>query len=244
MRNIFRIGWLFAILPLYIHAQQINTLSPKEKAEGWQLLFDGKTLNGWHTFNHDKVLDGCWSVYNGEITFKLNPQHIGRGDLVTDDEFENFDFRLEWKVDKGSNSGIFFGVKEGIEYGWASSTGVEMQILDNIDGADRHDPTHLAGAMYDLIDCQTTSTPKPAGEWNQVRIVKDNGQVTFWLNQIITAKVDMNSETWKDLVRNSKFNGANTYNGADFGKFSKGKISLQDHFDTVFFRNIKIKKIP
>ncbi|MDR2037171.1 MAG: DUF1080 domain-containing protein [Bacteroidales bacterium] len=234
--------FLLVMVSVHVHAQKNNTLSKKEKRDGWQLLFDGKTTKGWHSFNRDEVLP-AWSVKNGELHFKIIREGERGWDLVTDEEFENFDFRIEWKISKGGNSGIFFGVREGKEYGWASSTGVEMQILDNIDGADRHDSKHLAGAMYDLIEASQTSKPKPVGEWNKVRILKDKGKVTFWLNDIITAQVDMNSKHWKDMVQNSKWSGADQYNGRDFATFPKGKIALQDHFDEVSFRNIKIRKL-
>lgn len=211
-------------------------------AEGWQLLFDGQTTNGWHSFNNEKVLP-AWRVENGELVLRITDDGERGWDLVTDEEFEDFDLRLEWKISKGGNSGIFFGVKEGPEYGWASSTGVEMQVLDNIEGADRGNPKHLAGAMYDLIDASNSSKPRPVGQWNEVRIFKNDGKVTFWLNGIITAQIDMNSVAWKELVNNSKWNGADQYNGSDFGKFSKGRIALQDHFDGVYYRNIRIKRL-
>lgn len=221
--------------------QKQNTLTESEIKEGWQLLFDGKTTNGWHSFNQSEALP-AWSVKNGELTLKNEKDSKGL-DIVTNEEFDNFDLCLEWKISKGGNSGIFYGVKEGSDYGWASSTSVEMQVLDNKDGADRNDPTHLAGAMYDLINAKTTSQPKPAGQWNKVRILKNNGQVTFWLNDIVTANVFMNGYEWKELVAKSKWKNADKKNGADFGKFQKGKIALQDHSDEVAYRNIKIKKI-
>ena len=97
-------------------AEKPNTLTPEEEAEGWILLFDGVTTAGWHTFNRDKAAEG-WTVCDGELRFRLPPGEKGRGDLVTDAEFEDFDLRLEWKISEGGNSGIFFGVKEGPEYG-------------------------------------------------------------------------------------------------------------------------------
>lgn len=223
-------------------AQKPNTLTPEEEAQGWILLFDGATTAGWHTFNRDGAAEG-WSACDGELRFRLLPGEKGRGDLVTDAEFEDFDLQLEWKISEGGNSGIFFGVKEGPEYGWASSTGVEMQVLDNRAAADRFDPTHLAGAMYDLIDASQTSRPNPAGCWNRVRILKRAGKVTFRLNGIVTAQVDMNSPEWRRMIARSKWNGADKFNGADFGKFPCGSIALQDHFDEVAYRNIKIRPL-
>lgn len=225
-----------------VNAQNVNRLTNHEIHEGWQLLFDGKTTKGWHSFNRSDVLDS-WKVENGELHFQIVKEGDRGLDLVTDEEFDNFDLYLEWKISKGGNSGIFYGVKEGPEYGWASSTGVEMQILDNVDGADRNDPKHLAGAMYDLVDASQTSKPKRVGEWNQVRIRKKDGFVTFSLNGIVTASVYLLGDKWKSLVANSKWSRADRFNGEDFGKFSKGKIALQDHFDEVSFRNIKIRRL-
>ena len=219
-----------------------NTLTEAEIRDGWRLLFDGETTRGWHTFNQREAAAG-WMVRDGGLTFRLLPGDEGRGDLVTDDEFGDFDLRLEWKISEGGNSGIFFGVKEGPEYGWASSTGVEMQVLDNEAGADRFDPTHLAGAMYDLIDASQTSRPRPAGCWNEVRILKQAGRVTFRLNGTVTAEVDMDSPEWRQMLARSKWNGADKFNGADFAKFRRGRIALQDHFDEVAYRNIKIKAL-
>lgn len=244
MKNIIKISMFLSMILAVsaVHGQKANRLTKQEKKDGWILLFDGKTTQGWHSFNHSEVLPS-WFVENGELTLRIAQEGDRGWDLVTNEEFEDFDLRLEWKISKGGNSGIFYGVKEGAEYGWASSTGVEMQILDNIDGADRHDPKHLAGAMYDLIDASQTSKPNPVGKWNRIRILKQNGKVTFWLNNFITAQIDMNSAEWENLVKASKWHGADKRNGADFGKFSKGKIALQDHFDEVAFRNIKIKKL-
>lgn len=214
-------------------AQKVNTLTNEEVKEGWRLLFDGKTVDGWHAYG-GKAFPTAWSVQGDALTFKKEAGKSG-GDIISDGEFDNYDLRLEWKISKGGNSGIFIGVKESPKYPVAFSTGIEMQVLDNIDGGDRHDPTHLAGSMYDLIDAGKTSQPKPVGEWNEVRILKRDGHITFWLNGIVTGSVFTNGAEFKELVENSKFKGS------DFGKYQKGKIALQDHGDEVAFRNIKIK---
>lgn len=216
-----------------ISAQKANVLTDEEVKDGWKLLFDGKTVNGWHAYG-GKAFPTAWTVKNGALNFKKADGKAG-GDIVSDGEFDNYDLRLEWQISKGGNSGIFIGVKETPEYSSAFSTGIEMQVLDNIDGADRHDPTHLAGAMYDLIDAGQTSKTKPIGQWNEVRILKKDGHITFWLNGVVTASVYTGGAEFLELVENSKFKGS------DFGKYQKGKIALQDHGDEVSYRNIKIK---
>lgn len=226
---------LFAVSAL--SAQNVNALSTSEAKDGWKLLFDGKTVKGWHSYNKPGEIGSAWTVKNGELNFVKAEGKTG-GDIVSDEEFDNFDLRMEWRISKGGNSGIFVGVKEDPKYQWAFATGIEMQVLDNIDAADRHDPSHLAGSMYDLIDAKETSKPKPVGEWNEARILKKDGQVTFWLNGVMTANAYTGGAEWIELVNDSKFKGS------DFGKFQKGKIALQDHGNEVAFRNIKIKTFP
>lgn len=225
---------LFAVAAL--SAQKVNTLTPEEAKDGWKLLFDGKTTAGWHGYN-GPAIPSAWTIKDGALNFNKAGDKQG-GDIITDQEFDNFELRLEWKISKGGNSGIFIGVNESPKYQWTSQTGIEMQVLDNIDGADRHDPKHLAGAMYDLIDAKATSKPKPVGEWNEVRILKQDGQVTFWLNGIMTANAYTRGADWLQMVAGSKFKGS------DFGTFQKGKIALQDHGNEVWYRNIRIKTFP
>lgn len=203
----------------------------------WLSLFDGETTEGWHTYRRDTV-GSAWSVQDGALTFNPEVPQEGRGDIVTDREFENFELELEWKIGSGGNSGIFIGVKEDEQYGNTYSTGIEMQVLDNISAADNKIDNHLAGTMYDLIGTPELSKPKPLGEWNQVRIRKKDGQVTMWLNGIQTADVTVGSEEWQSLLEKSKFK-----DWEGFAKYPKGKIGLQDHGDPVSFRNIRIMEL-
>jgi hypothetical protein len=227
--------FMSVLLSAAVFAQQPNTLTKKEKREGWKLLFDGKTTNGWHTYLKDGV-SKSWSVADGELMF--NPEGGDGGDLITNDEYENYDLTLEWKVEEGVNSGIIFNVKEDPKYRATYITGPEMQVLDNIKAADNKVENHLAGSLYDIMGSAATSKPKPVGEWNQVRILQNNGQLTLFLNGIKTADVDFKSEEWQTLKSKSKFR-----NWKDFAAFSKGRIAFQDHGGKVSFRNIKIKQL-
>lgn len=218
-------------------AQKPNALSSKEKKDGWVLLFDGKSTKGWHTFRKDKAA-AAWAVQDGALVFNPTADKTERGDLVTDQEYENYDLTIEWKISDGGNSGVIFGINEDPKYGATYETGIEMQVLDNINAGDRFIPDHLAGSLYDLIGGPDVSKPKAVGEWNEARILNKDGQITLWLNGVQTATVAKGSEEWKKLIAESKFNG---WEG--FAKYPKGKIALQDHGNIVSYRNIKIKQL-
>ena len=222
-----------------ITAQEPNTLTKKEKKEGWKLLFDGKTTQGWHTYLRDTV-GSKWQVKNGAIVFDPSQPNNGGGDIVTNDAYENFELHLEWKISKGGNSGIIFDIQEDRKYGATYLTGPEMQVLDNINADDNKKQNHLAGCLYDLAGDSTVSKPHTVGEWNQVKIMQNKGHLTFWLNNIKTYEGQIGSEEWNKLVANSKFNGKAF---ADFAKIPKGKIALQQHPGSSEWRNIKIRTL-
>jgi hypothetical protein len=218
----------------------LNTLTDAEKAEGWQLLFDGQTKNGWHIYNGTS--DGAaWKVEDGALTldsnYKVDGKRAGGGDLTTDEEFENFELSLEWKIGKGGNSGIIFLVNEDPKYGASYFTGPEMQVLDNEGHSDASIHKHRAGDLYDLIAADPQNV-KPAGEWNHVRIIVNQGQLELWQNGAKVVSTTLWDDNWKKMVAESKFK-----EWKDFGTFKKGKIVLQDHGDPVWYRNIKIKKL-
>lgn len=219
-----------------VMAQAPNTLTKKEKKEGWKLLFDGKTTKGWHTYLRDTV-GAKWQVQENALVFDPSQPNSGGGDIVTDGIYENYELRLQWKVSKGSNSGIIFDVQEDPKYGATYLTGPEMQVLDNVDASDNKKQNHLAGCLYDMSGDSTVSHPRPVGEWNDVRLIQHKGHLTFYLNDIKTFEGQMGSEEWNNMVANSKFKNKMF---ADFGKVSKGKIALQQHPGSSQWRNIKI----
>lgn len=222
----------------YVH----NMLTPEEEAQGWKLLFDGKSLDGWRNFRKETI-GKSWIVQDGAIALdaKKNPQGHWQaedgGDILTDGEYENFEFAIEWKISSCGNSGIIYNVVESDKYDYVWQTGPEMQILDNTCHPDGRHRTHLAGDLYDLIACKYM-TVKPAGEWNQVRIVKKNGLVEHWLNGVKVVEFQMYNDRWLEMIANSKFKDM-----PDFGRAPRGKIALQDHGDKVWFRNIKIREL-
>lgn len=215
-----------------------NQLTAKEKKDGWVLLFDGKTTNGWHTYNRDTVSSN-WRVMDGTLVMMPGAKTAkDRGDIVTDNEYEDYELVTEWRISEGGNSGIIFNVKESPQFNNTYTTGPEMQILDNIKAADNKKENHLAGLLYDMSGTAALSKPKPVGEWNEARIIQKNGHLTFYFNGTKTLDIQQGSDEWKNLVANSKFK-----NWPNFAAVPKGKIAFQDHDHEVAFRNIKIRRL-
>jgi hypothetical protein len=218
---------------------QPNTLTKQEKQQGWVLLFDGTTTTGWHTYLRDTA-GSRWQVRNGAIVYDPSQPDNGRGDLVTNKMYENYELNLEWKISRGGNSGIIFDVQEDPKYPATYITGPEMQVLDNISADDNKKQTHLAGCLYDMAGDSSVSKPHPIGEWNQVRLIQDHGHLTFWLNGIKTFEGQIGSEEWNRMVADSKFRNKVF---ADFAKVAKGKIALQEHPGSSEWRNIKLRPL-
>lgn len=211
-----------------------NRLSKTEQQQGYQLLFNGKNKDGWHTYNK-QTAEPAWTVVDGAL--QLDPKAEGQGDLVTDKEYENFEFSTEWKISDEGNSGIIFDVHEDPAFGQTYVTGIEMQVLDNKNAEDNKKANHLAGSLYDM-QAPSKDVAKPAGEWNLAKIRKDNGHLTFWLNGTQIVDVQMGSPEWEALINNSKFK-----TWKNFAKYPKGHIALQDHGHVVAFRDIMIKQL-
>lgn len=216
---------------------QHNTLSKKETKAGWKLLFDGKTTTGWRNFNSNDI-GAAWKVQDGALYLDNTvTTQEDRGDIITHDEFENYELSLEWKIDSCGNSGIMFNVVEDPKYQAVWLTGPEMQVLDNACHPDAKIEKHRAGDLYDLIKCKR-ETVKPAGQWNHAKIISNKAKYEFWLNGTKVVQFTMHTPEWDALVAASKFK-----NMPDFGKAAKGHIALQDHGDKVWFRNIKLREI-
>lgn len=213
--------------------------------EGWISLFDGKTFNGWHTYGKTTV-GKSWKVENGAIRLdasaKKGYQTEEGGDMVTNDEFENFDLKLEWKISEKGNSGIIFYIYEDpAKYSETWNTGLEMQVLDNGTPTRPGHPdgklySHRAGDLYDLLAAK--EAVKPLGEWNQVEMISNKGKLDFYMNGQHTLSTTLWNDTWKQMVAISKFKDM-----PSFGTYKKGKIGLQDHGNDVWYRNIRIKKL-
>jgi len=246
MRIIFAIAVLcFLLFQCKSPKQDVikfNTLTEEEKKNGWELLFDGKTTTGWHTYGKDST-GKAWRADSGMLY--LHPQQKDGwqtkdgGDIVTNNEYENFHLSTEWKIAEGENSGIFFYVHEDTalyKYPWQS--GPEMQICDNKKNEDGKVDKARCGDMYDFVASTSQQFVKPAGEWNMVEIIADKGKVDFFMNHEHVLLTTLWDDAWKNAVANSHFKDF-----PGFGTFRKGKIGLQDHGAPIWFRNIKIKKL-
>ena len=208
----------------------MTTLTAEERAAGWRALFDGATTTGWRGFKRADVPDG-WRVVDGAIT-RVGPG----GDLITTDQFGNFELALEWKVQPRGNSGVFYRVTEEGDHTYF--TGPEMQVLDDAGHADGKSRLTSAGANYGLYP-SPAGIVKPAGEWNQARVLANGAHVEHWLNGTKMVEYELWSPDWEKKVRESKFAAWPKY-----GRNQRGHIAIQDHGDTVSFRNIKIRVLP
>jgi len=204
---------------------------------GFVPLFDGKTKNGWHTYGLNLSGQG-WKVENGTLHLDPKAKKNDAGDLVTDKEYTNFHLKVDWKVAPGANSGILFHIKEDpAKYNQTYSTGPEMQVIDNAGHPDGKIIKHHAGDLYDLVSGSPEAV-KPVGEWNTAEIISSGESLVFILNGVKIVTTTQFDENWKGLIAGSKF-----AKWEGFGTFRTGKISLQDHGNEVWFRNILIKEL-
>ena len=206
-----------------------NLLTAAERAAGWELLFDGERIDHWRGFRKDAMPEG-WVVEDGCIH-----RNGHGGDIITKAQYENFELALEWKVQPGGNSGIFFNVSEDAGAVW--EFGPEMQVLDNERHNDGGNPLTSAGANY-ALHAPKFDASYPAGVFNRARLYVRDGHVEHWLNGHKIVEYQLGSEDWKKRVAASKF-----ANMPNYGTTRRGHIALQDHQDLVWYRNIKIRRI-
>jgi len=211
-------------------AMRLNTLTPEERAAGWRLLFDGHSTAGWRGWQMDSMPSG-WGVREGTLT-RVRPA----ADIITTEKFRNFELSLEWNVAPKGNSGIFYRASEDDDaIYW---TAPEMQVLDDAGHPDGQSRLTAAGADYGLYP-SPAGVVKPAGEWNQVRILVNGNLVEQWLNGVKVVEYELGSPDWEAKVKASKFATHPRY-----GRNAEGYIGLQEHEYRVAFRNIKIRVLP
>ena len=214
-------------------AESMNALTARERASGWRLLFDGKTLNGWRGYKKPDATGLRWRVADGCIGLGSadGSDTLGQRDIVSSDTFDRFDLRFEWKVQPGSNSGLKYFVTENHD----AAIGHEYQIIDDERHADAKVPDRQTASFYD-VKAATSHPTRPVGEWNSSRVLVDGNHVEHWLNGVKVLEYELGSRELAAAVADSKFKGM-----AGFGTRVKGHILLQDHGDAVCFRSVKIK---
>jgi hypothetical protein len=205
-----------------------NTLTAAEQADGWTLLFDGRTLNGWREFKKTTIGPG-WQVVDGALTL-VEPAKAD--DIIKTGKYANFDLQFDWKISQNGNSGVYYHVIEAGDYGYQS--GPEYQLLDNAHG---EPPLQRAAGLFGLY-APSEDVTKPVGAFNHSRLVVDHGHVQHWLNGVMVAEYVLNSPDFKARVAGTKFARWPLFATAD-----TGYISLQDHESVVAFRDIKIKPL-
>jgi len=215
-----------------------NVLTDAEKAAGWELLFDGQTLNGWRDYN-GKALTAPWVVEDGTLA-ALGKGGDGNGYIVTEKEYENFELSFDWKISKGGNSGVLYHVVERPQYKVPYVTGPEFQVIDNEGFQGKLEDWQKACADYAMHVADPAKTKfKPVGEWNNSKIVFDNGHVEHWLNGEKVVEFEAWTDDWFQRKNSGKWETA-----PEYGLAHKGVFSLQDHGDRSWYRNIKVRELP
>jgi len=212
---------------------EINTLTKKEIAEGWELLFDGKTLNNWKTFNGGEVTG--WEIINGELQNSGVGSDHG-GDIITKKQYTNFELYLEWKVSPQSNSGVFYHVQEGLTDAIYES-GPEYQLIDDKGWPVQLDDSQYSGANY-AMNAPQNAQVKPIDEWNTARIIVNGPHVEHWLNGSKVVEYELWSEDWYEHKNAGKWAEKPYY-----GMAKTGHVGLQDHGGLTKFRNMKIREL-
>lgn len=232
---------LFSLTHPSAKAQRTNTLSPQEKKGGWALLFNGRDVAGWHTYG-SKGVGSAWRVEQEALHLyvpnRAGNKAVNGGDLVTDAAFSgDFEFKADWKVERLTNSGIFFFVQETPAQKNVYDTGLELQVLDNAIYEGASENKHRAGDFFSVANARVREV-NPVGDWNQVHLVLKKNQLTVSLNGFTIHEYDLSSPDWKQRVAASKLKDA------PIGKSQfAGRIGLQDWGSPVWFRNVKIRRL-
>jgi hypothetical protein len=234
MKNVQKIVLLFSFLLLAnIGFSQENTLSKKEKKQGWILLFDGTTSNGWTKANGQPFPEKGWEISNGNLTVLENQKG---GDIVTVDEYADFELSVDFLLTKTANSGIkyFF-----TNYPTGGNLGMEYQVMDDDSASDNKLANHLCGSLYDIFPPnETVKKTNAIGQWNTAKIVSKGKHVEHWLNGIKILEFERGNEAYLAAVAKSKYKTSPV-----FGMVERGRILLQEHGHEVSFRNIKIRTL-
>jgi hypothetical protein len=246
--------FLFATGLLWVCAAtaggQPNTLSAAERSAGWQLLFDGRSLKGWHGLGFTEVPPGLWTVEDGAIMHVRNGkgpvqadgQPLTGMDLISDSAYRDFELSWEWKIAEAGNSGLKYNVSEQLSTQMApahAAKGWEYQIIDDEKNEDNKIASHRSGALYDLLPPGGNKMVNPAGQWNRSRIVFRGKHGEHWLNGEKIVEFELGSATFDSAFAKSKYSKYPAW----FAVRRKSQIVLQDHGDAVWFRDLKLREL-
>jgi hypothetical protein len=226
-----------------------NTLTAQEEKEGWRLLWDGKTTDGWRSAKSENFPAQGWTIRDGVLTVHENKgeESAGGGDIITREKYSRFELKADFKITPGANSGIKYFVHPnynpitttGAKASVGSAIGYEYQILDDLlhpDAKLGHNGNRTLGSLYDLLPAATTKKPNPVGEWNSAYIIVRGNHNEHWLNGEKILDYDRSSPEFASAFAHSKFKGI-----AEFPTWTEGHILLQEHGNEVSFRNVKIR---
>lgn len=219
-----------------------NFISKTEASQGWKLLWDGKTTEGWRGAKLKTFPDKGWKIENGvlKVLKSGGGESANGGDIVTTRKYKNFELSVDFMITKGANSGIKYFVDTELNKGEGSSIGCEFQILDDNNHPDAKlgvKGNRKLGSLYDLIPAPANK-PFRGGFFNNARIVVKDNKVEHYLNDTKIVEYERGTQMWQALVNYSKYS---VWPG--FGEAAEGNILLQDHGDEVWFKNIKIKEL-
>ncbi len=230
--SIVRLLTIAAACALAVGCVSLNGHSQTAKPGPWEVLFDGQSTDKWRGYRRDSFPEKGWKVERGALKTIVGGDVV---DLVTKEKYDDFELRLEWRVAPGSNSGVMYRVTEDYPEPWES--GPEMQVVDDIEGADGKNPLTSAGSLYDLV-APVNKTLKPVGKWNKLRIIVRGPRVEHWLNGVRVVEYELGSDALKAQIAKTKFKDK-----PGFGLARSGYIDLQNHHDEVWFRKIRVRRL-
>ena len=213
----------------------VTTYNLKTNKGKWVSLFDGKTLKGWHGFNKTGPIPN-WAIEDGAMVCLGAAADAHGGDIVTDEVYENFELKWEWKISKGGNSGVMYHVAEGAKYKAPYQTGPEYQLIDDIGFPEKLEDWQKTGADYAMNETNKKKKLKPVGQWNTSKIIFNKGHAEHWLNGRKIVQFQAWDEAWTKKKTEGKWKDF-----PDYGSAKKGGIALQDHGQKAYFKNIMIR---